>query len=76
MRERDQLAAVVSLRWFPVRELQKKCVYVGICAVFFFSLKCTHANTCVLRYHGMAGSPQESKSSVFRGSGWPLGGSG
>lgn len=42
----------------------------------YFRMDCTHGNPCVLRYHGVAGSLQESRSSVLRGSSWPLGGSG
>lgn len=62
MRGRDQLTVGVSLRWFPVRELRggkKRC----LCQYMrcFFRMECAYANTCVLRYHAVAGSPQGSK---------------
>lgn len=61
-RRRDQLAASVSLRWFPVRELGKVYVYISLysfCLVFFFHSVYV-CNTCVMRSYGNAGSLQEA----------------
>lgn len=42
----------------------------------FLHMECMHANTYVLRYHGVVVSLHESRSSVLKGSSQLLGGSG